>query len=138
MLWSIIRQISTKPTISSDLHQLKKKAKRPRHMVLEMQILDWNRHKNMAGLNRIMGTQPSHLDNLISKGNTYKHTIEKTHIPCILVYEVKRTLLNVKFTLQIREQQTMLLVFPRNIQIIIKFILKNIFTVPTSPVLYFS
>jgi hypothetical protein len=86
-------------------------------MVLEMQILDWNRHKNMAGLNRIMGTQPSHLDNLISKGNTYKHTIEKTHIPCILVYEVKRTLLNVKFTLQIREQQTMLLVFPRNIHI---------------------
>ena len=115
-----------------------KKAKRPRHMVLEKQILDWNRHTNMAGLNRIMGTQPSHLDNLISKGNTYKHTIEKTHIPCILVYEVKRTLLNVKFTLQIREQQTMLLVFPRNIQIIIKFILKNIFTVPTSPVLYFS
>jgi hypothetical protein len=30
-----------------------------------------DRHKNMAELNRLMESQPLHLDNWISKGNTY-------------------------------------------------------------------
>jgi hypothetical protein len=31
----------------------------------------WDRHKNMAELNRLMESQPLPLDNWISKGNTY-------------------------------------------------------------------
>jgi len=28
-------------------------------MALEIMVLAWDRHKNVAGLNRFMGTQPS-------------------------------------------------------------------------------
>jgi hypothetical protein len=41
------------------------------HMTLEIHVLAWDRHKNVAGLNRLMGSQPSPLDNWISNGNTY-------------------------------------------------------------------
>jgi hypothetical protein len=34
-------------------------------MTLEIQVLAWDRHKNVAGLNRLMGSQPSPLDNWI-------------------------------------------------------------------------
>jgi hypothetical protein len=30
---------------------------------LEIQVLAWDRHNNMAELNRLMGSQPSSLDN---------------------------------------------------------------------------
>ena len=38
---------------------------------LEIQILPWDRHNNVMELNRLMGSQPSPLDNWISNVNTY-------------------------------------------------------------------
>jgi hypothetical protein len=35
-------------------------------MMLELQVLPWDRHKNMTGLNRLMASQPFPLDNLIT------------------------------------------------------------------------
>jgi hypothetical protein len=35
-------------------------------MVFEIQVLDWDMHKNVAVLNRLMGFQPSTCDNWIS------------------------------------------------------------------------
>jgi hypothetical protein len=35
----------------------------PRHMTLKIQVLARNRHKNVTGLNLLMGFQPSSLDN---------------------------------------------------------------------------
>ena len=40
-------------------------------MALEIQALACDRHKNVVGLNQLMGSQPSPLDNWISNGNTY-------------------------------------------------------------------
>ena len=40
-------------------------------MTLKLQVLAWDNHKNVAGLNRLMGSQLSPLDNLISNDNTY-------------------------------------------------------------------
>jgi hypothetical protein len=34
-------------------------------MKMEIQILNWDRHKNMAGLNRLIGSQTSALDNWV-------------------------------------------------------------------------
>jgi hypothetical protein len=31
--------------------------------MLEIQVLTWEGHKNVAGFNQLMGSQPSHLDN---------------------------------------------------------------------------
>jgi len=52
--WSTILPISTKRTITSHLNALRTR-KRPRHMTLEIQVLVWDRHTNVAGLNRLMG-----------------------------------------------------------------------------------
>jgi len=43
------------PLIISELTEHKN---RPRHMTLEIQVLASDRHKNVAGLNRLMGSQP--------------------------------------------------------------------------------
>jgi glucan-binding YG repeat protein len=51
---------------------------RPRHMMLEFQILAWDRHKNETGLNQFMRSQPSPLGKWISNGNTYIHKRYKT------------------------------------------------------------
>ena len=37
--------------------------KRPQHMMLEIQVLAWDRHNNVSGLNWFMGYQHSSLDN---------------------------------------------------------------------------
>jgi hypothetical protein len=39
--------------------------------MLEIQVLAWDRHTNVARLNWLMGFQPSSFDNLISNKNTY-------------------------------------------------------------------
>jgi hypothetical protein len=44
---------------------------RDNNMMLEIQVLAWDRHKDVAGLNRLMGSQPSPLDNWISNSNIY-------------------------------------------------------------------
>ena len=43
----------------------------PRYMTLESQVLPWDSHKNVAVLNKLIGSQPSSLDNWIFKGNAY-------------------------------------------------------------------
>ena len=48
--WWTIPPISTKLTITSDLKSLNTK-KRPRHMVIKIKIMAWDRHKIVAGLN---------------------------------------------------------------------------------------
>ena len=40
-------------------------------MTLKLQVQPWDRHKNVAMLNRLMGSQPSPLDSWMSNGNTY-------------------------------------------------------------------
>ena len=60
--WSSISPISTKRRITSHLNSLN--IKRPPHMTLEIQV--WDKHNNVAGLNLLMGSQPSPLDNWIS------------------------------------------------------------------------
>jgi len=57
-----ILPISTNRTITSH-HNALRTRKRPRHMTLEIQTLVWDRHKNVAELNRFMGSQPPPLDN---------------------------------------------------------------------------
>jgi len=63
--WSSIPPTSTKRTITSHLNSLNI-TKRPWHMMLEIQVLTWDRHKNVVGLNRLMGSQSSCLHNWIS------------------------------------------------------------------------
>jgi hypothetical protein len=58
--------------------------------VLEIQVLGLDRHKNMVGLNWLMGSQHSPLDNWISNGNTCKHNKRKKNctdsLPIIVHY----------------------------------------------------
>ena len=42
-------------------------------MMLEIQVLAWDRRTYMAGLNRLMESNPSTLDSWISNGNTYMY-----------------------------------------------------------------
>jgi hypothetical protein len=42
--------------------------KTPQYMRLKTQVLAWDKHTNMAGLNRLKGSQPSPPDNWISNG----------------------------------------------------------------------
>ena len=58
--WWPIPQISIKRTIISQLNSLN--TKRSQHMMLEIQVLDWNRHK-YGGVRLLIKSQPSHLDN---------------------------------------------------------------------------
>ena len=54
--WSTVPLISTKRTITSHLSSLN--IKREQHLTLEITVLAWDRHKNVAGFNRLMGSQP--------------------------------------------------------------------------------
>jgi len=47
--WSSIPPISTLRTITSHLNSLNRN--RPQYMTLEIQVLAWNRHTNIVGLN---------------------------------------------------------------------------------------
>jgi hypothetical protein len=46
-------------------------------MMLEIQVLAWDSHKNVAELKWLIGSQPSPLDKWISTDNTY--TVKPTH-----------------------------------------------------------
>ena len=51
-------------------------------MMLEIYFLVWDRHKYVAGLNRLMGSQLSPLDNWIFNDNTINknlHRFPSTH-----------------------------------------------------------
>jgi hypothetical protein len=45
-------------------------------MVLEIQVLARDRHKNVVVLNQLMGSQPSPLDNWIPNDNIYISKID--------------------------------------------------------------
>jgi ATP-dependent exoDNAse (exonuclease V) alpha subunit len=45
--------------------------KRPWHKTLDIHVLDWDRPKKVADLNRLMGSQSFPLDNWISNVKTY-------------------------------------------------------------------
>ena len=57
-------------------------------MMLEIQVLAWDRQRNVAGLNWLMGSQPSPLDNWISNCNTdiyiyiiyYRNIVIQIHV----------------------------------------------------------
>jgi hypothetical protein len=51
------------------------------------EIQAWDRHKNVARLNCLMGYQPFPLDNWISNSNTYNQMKKKT---CTVVVVSKR------------------------------------------------
>ena len=57
-----IPPISPKRTITSHLNCTHSTQKTQQHMTLEIQVLAWDRHKNVAGLNWLMGSQPWPLD----------------------------------------------------------------------------
>ena len=67
--WLTIPPISTKRIITSHIHSLNNKWKDHDTFTLEIQILTWHRHTNMAGLNWSMASQSSPLDNWISNAN---------------------------------------------------------------------
>ena len=55
--------LSPKERLNSDGHNWtetkhKKEKKRPQDVTLEIQIPAWDKHKNVAGLNWLMGSQP--------------------------------------------------------------------------------
>jgi hypothetical protein len=60
--------------LSTQLIEHKKKKTTTRadgQVVLEIQVLTWDRHKNVRRLNWLIGSQPFPLDNWISNDNTY-------------------------------------------------------------------
>jgi len=88
--WSSIPSIFKKKIITCPLNRTNCTQKRPWHMTLEIQILAWYRHKNVAVLNRLMGFQhylTSHypLANWIFNGNTYINMQIKTCIDSLLL-----------------------------------------------------
>ena len=46
-------------------------------MTLEFQVMAWDRHPNVSGLNWLMGSQPSALDNWMINDIPYEQTIKK-------------------------------------------------------------
>jgi len=54
--WQTIPPISTKWTVTTHINSLN--TERPRHMTLKIQVQAWDRHKNVAELNRLMESQP--------------------------------------------------------------------------------
>jgi len=52
--WSTIPPISTKRTITSSSSRLTEHKKHPGILTLEIKMLTWNRHINVAGINRLM------------------------------------------------------------------------------------
>ena len=68
--------ILTRRTITSPLNSLN--IKKTRHMMLEIQVLAWDRHRNVAGLKQIQKFH-FHLDKWVSNGNT--HIIKRNQNP---------------------------------------------------------
>ena len=98
--WSTIPPITTKQTTTSHLEPLSIKIHH-KHMALEIQVLALDRHKNVAGLNRLMGSEPSPSDNWITNDNTdinkqYKYFTDS--IP-LLLFRLARFIIYLKLLL---------------------------------------
>jgi hypothetical protein len=52
-------------------HSLNRKREKTQKLTLEIQVLDWDNHKNVEVLNLLMWSQHSPHDKLISNGNTH-------------------------------------------------------------------
>ena len=52
--------------------------KRPFYMALERQVMSWDRHKHVLGLNQLRGPHPSPSDNFITNKIRYSRTCLKT------------------------------------------------------------
>ena len=50
--------------------------KRKTIFAMEIHVMTYNMHKNVAGLNRLIGFKAPLPDNWISNGNTYKQTMK--------------------------------------------------------------
>jgi hypothetical protein len=61
--WSTILPTSTKQTVTAHLDSLY--IKKRQHMTLGIQVLTSDRHKNVVGLNQLMGSQLSPFDDWI-------------------------------------------------------------------------
>ena len=61
-------------------------------MTLEIQVLAWDRHRNMEGLKRFIGSQPSPIDNWM-----FKDTIDINKMNCelMLTYDTPAYMFNV-------------------------------------------
>jgi len=61
--------------------------------MLEIQVLTWDMYKNVAGLNQVVGSQPSPLGDWISNSNTYIHFVYKQRIekPAHILFYSKRS-----------------------------------------------
>ena len=60
-----------KEYLNSDGQEFHQYRERPRHMPFEVQVLDWEKEKDVARLNQVIISQASHRDNWISNNNTY-------------------------------------------------------------------
>jgi hypothetical protein len=90
--WSSIPPISTKQTLTPHLNWTYWTPKKLWHVMMEIHVLIWDRHKNVAGLNWLMWSPlPPLLDNWISNGNTNinKQNIKK---PAQICFQSKRWL----------------------------------------------
>jgi hypothetical protein len=71
-------------------HLLAEQKKTPRYMRLKTQVLAWDRHTNMAGLNRLKGSQPSPPDNWISNGIYGETYLNWTSLEPNVVFRIGR------------------------------------------------
>jgi len=53
-----------------------KMTKRKTNFAMEIHVVTYNMHKNVAGLKRLIGFKTPLPDNRISNGNTYKQTMK--------------------------------------------------------------
>jgi len=70
-------------------------------MTLEIQVLVWDGHKNVAGLNRLLGSQPSPLDNWISNGKTYINKYSGNLLPKPIVNEIHLEKVTFRFSVNL-------------------------------------
>jgi hypothetical protein len=53
--------------------------KRPRHVMLDIQVMAWDRHKNVAGLNQSIGFNPLFLISDFKRQYTFFFITDKKH-----------------------------------------------------------
>ena len=68
-------------------------------MMLEIQVLSWDRHKNVVGSNQLMGSQPSPLDNRIFINHFNFQT--RNHFPFLVFGNWQRHLIQCFWGMQL-------------------------------------
>jgi hypothetical protein len=75
--------------------------------MFEIHFLGLDRHKNMVGLNWLMGLQHSPLDNWISNGNTYTGKHNKHKKNCTDLLPLKKTTYYICVTKKMNDNKNM-------------------------------